>query len=405
VNKTWWLLIVLIFIISGLIRYNLLLLVGLLLALIGGASHLWRRYCLAGVNYERRFGATRLFYGEETDLYLEFVNAKPVPLAWLIAVDEFPSAIDLLTGTLYNSGDPRRRLLINSLSLRWYERVTRRYRLRSTRRGIWQFGPVQLSSGDIFGFSIKRNVLAEMQTVVVYPKIVPITRLGLPDLHPFGDFKTSRRVLEDPLRLMGARDYVPGDNFRHIHWKATAHRRDLQTKVFEPSASRPLAIFLNARTAEYANEGIDRDILEFSVSAAASIAHWGWEGGHPVGLYVNTVLRSSRAHIHIQPRNDPHQLNQILEALAWMEDDGQWTLSTLLKREAHKLLYGTSVVAITSLLSNRLLRTLVELRRREYGVTLVVLGQAQLDRDLPGIRYYHLGDREVWHALENLELA
>ncbi|NIV38710.1 MAG: hypothetical protein GWN58_57620, partial [Anaerolineae bacterium] len=56
-------------------------------------------------------------------------------------------------------------------------------------------------------------------------------------------------------------------------------------------------------------------------------------------------------------------------------------------------------------LSDRLLRTLVELRRREYGVTLVVLGQAQLDRDLPGVRYYHLGDREVWHALESLELA
>jgi uncharacterized protein (DUF58 family) len=231
-------------------------------------------------------------------------------------------------------------------------------------RGIWEFGPVQLSSGDIFGFSVKRALLEEKQSIVVYPKIVPIHVLGLPTLHPFGDFNTPRRVMEDPLRPVGAREYAPGDSFRHIDWKATARRHTLQTKLFEPSASRPLAVFLNTRT-----------------------------------------TRSSGKRIQIQPKNDPYQLNQILEALARMEDDWPWTLSALLEAEANRLRYGTSIVVITSLLDDRLLKILIDLRQKEYGVTLVTLGGSVLNKSVSGVRHYHIGGHEVWHELETLELA
>jgi uncharacterized protein (DUF58 family) len=404
-GKNWWLFIGLVVLVSGAMRHNLLLLVGLLLALIGGAAHLWARYCLAGVSYRRRFAKMRLFYGEETDLIIEIVNAKPMPLAWLVAIDDFPSQIELLIGALYISGRARRRLCVNRLSLRWYERVQRHYRLRGVQRGIWEFGPVQLSSGDIFGFSVKRALLEEKQSIVVYPKIVPIHVLGLPTLHPFGDFNTPRRVMEDPLRPVGAREYAPGDSFRHIDWKATARRHTLQTKLFEPSASRPLAVFLNTRTTEFANEGIDREILELAVVTAASIAHWAWQGSHPVGLYVNSAVRSSGKRIQIQPKNDPYQLNQILEALARMEDDWPWTLSALLEAEANRLRYGTSIVVITSLLDDRLLKILIDLRQKEYGVTLVTLGGSVLNKSVSGVRHYHIGGHEVWHELETLELA
>jgi uncharacterized protein (DUF58 family) len=404
-GKNWWLFIGLIVLVSAALGQELLLLMALLLALIGGAARLWARYCLAGVSYERRFGATRLFYGDETELAVQVVNAKPLPLAWLITVDDFPADVELLAGRLVTSHQSRRRLLVNTLSLRWYERVTRHYRLRATRRGAWDFGPVQLSSGDIFGFSIRRENIAETQTVIVYPKTVPLTALGLPDRHPFGDFKTSRRLIEDPLRMVGARPYLPGDSFRYIHWKATAHRRDLQTKVFEPSAGRPLAIFLNTRTSESASDGIDRDILELAVCTGASIARHAWEEAYSVGLYVNSFIRSSRERIRIRPGNYPGHLVHILEALARMEEDGPWTLATILQLEAAALPYGTTVVVVTPLVSDRLLKALMELQRREHGVSLVTLGEAGLAASLPGMRTYHVGGREVWHELETLALA
>ena len=48
---------------------------------------------------------------------------------------------------------------------------------------------------------------------------------------PSGEQVTNRRIVEDPLRLAGVRDYRPGDSVRHIHWKSTARQGRLQTKV------------------------------------------------------------------------------------------------------------------------------------------------------------------------------
>ena len=402
---SWWLLVGLMLLLSGVARHSLLLLMTLLLALVGGASLLWTRYCLAGVSYQRRFSSSRLFLGEETDLYLEIVNAKPLPLAWLRAVDDFPAEVDLLVGELYHAPVPRRRLLVNILSLRWYERVTRRYRLRGVCRGAWQFGPAWIAAGDIFGFSVRRKALEETHTVVVYPKIVPLTALGLPRWHPFGDSRTPRRSVTDPLRLIGAREYVPGDSFRHIHWKATARRRTLQTKVFEPSASQPLALFLNIRTSESITEGLDRALQEFAITAVASIARWAWDEGYPVGLFANSTVERGGERIRIRPSSRPEQFHQILEALARVEPLGPWTIAKVLQVEASTLRYGTTVVVVTPTVSHRLRRTLVDLHRREYGVVLVALGQARLDAPLPGVQYHHLGDREAWYALESLALA
>jgi uncharacterized protein (DUF58 family) len=402
-GRIWWVVVVLVAGIGAILANRLLLLMSLLLALTGGASYLWARYCLAGVSYRRWFSSAHVFYGEETDLFLETVNAKPLPLAWLRTSDGFPADVRLLTGRLSRTLNPHRRLLINTLSLRWYERVRRRYRLQGVKRGAWEFGPAQIASGDIFGLAVKREAVHGTDTLVVYPKIVPISVLGLPALHPFGDFKTPRRLIDDPIQLMGARDYVRGDSFRQIHWKATARRRALQTKVLDPSASRPLAIFLNVRTSKQIL--INRDVLELAITAAASIARWGWEEGYPVGLFVNSILQPSRERVRIPPITHPERLNWILEALARVDIIGPWSIATILQQETNALPYGTSIVVVSALLDDRLKRTLLDLQRREHGVTLVALGDAWVDQPLPGVRCFHIGGGETWHELEALELA
>jgi len=137
-----------------------------------------------GVSYRRRFGSIRLFYGEETDLYVEIANAKPLPLAWLRIDDEYPPEVELLATRLNRSYRPGRRLLVNLLSLRWYERVTRRYRLRGTQRGAWKFGPVGIESGDIFGLATRRETWQEPQMLLVYPRSSPSPRWGCrPAIH------------------------------------------------------------------------------------------------------------------------------------------------------------------------------------------------------------------------------
>jgi len=94
-----WLTIIL-FLASVALRNPLLFLLAILLALVAGVTALWGRYALVGVTYIRRFGTARMFVGEETDLWIEVTNAKPLPLAWLKTSDEFPAEIELVRGTL-----------------------------------------------------------------------------------------------------------------------------------------------------------------------------------------------------------------------------------------------------------------------------------------------------------------
>ena len=401
----WWTLVFVILLTSVIFRSNFLFLISLLLALVGGVSLVWARYCLAGVTYRRRLGTLRLFYGEETEMDIEIVNAKPLPLPWLRAEDEMPENVDIRPGRLYQSHLPMRRILSNLLSLRWYERVTRHYKLRGTHRGAFQFGPVQVTAEDIFGFSTRQAEFPETQLLVVYPKFVPLTVLGLPARHPFGDFKTPERLSEDPMRLMGAREYRPGDSYRFVHWKATARRQQLQTKVFEPSATHPLAIFLNINTYEHVWEGVDRQLQELAITTAASIARYGWENGYQVGLYVNSVVQPGGDRIRIHPGSHPDQFIWILEALAKVIEYGRWPIEAIIHVETHRLSYGSTVVVISPIVTDSLKQTLSYLRGKHHAVVLITMGDERRTDVPPGVVYYYVGKREEWNDLAAIKLA
>lgn len=402
-GRIWWILAAGLAIISVLMRHNLLFLMSLLLALVGGVSVLWSRYCLTNVTYVRRLSRTRIFCGEETNLAIEITNAKPLPLAWLRAEDRVPVALDMQGVTLAPSHQPGRKRLINLLSLRWYERVTRIYRLRAIHRGVWQMGPAEIVSGDIFGFSVQRDEFATIQSVTVYPRVVPITALGLPAQRPFGDYRTPHRLITDPLRLMGTRAYAPGDSFRHIHWKATARRQALQTKVFEPSAAQPIALFLNINTFNRLYEGRDPELQEYAISTTASLARWAWDAGRPVGMYANTIVQPEGARVHMPPSSRPDQLTRILDALARVVTQfGRWPIESVVGIHANQMAYGSTIIVITAALNPLLEEQLVTLARKHYSVGLITLGKGRIARALPGVHHYHIGGTEEWRELETL---
>lgn len=414
-NRLTWIAIGALVVVSAVMRHQLLFLIALILVLLALVSTVWAKYCLHGVTYRRHFSARRLFFGEEMEMRVEVTNAKPIPLAWFRADDEIPAA---LTAEAAEGGVGRRRL-VNVLSLRWYELVTRRYPMIGGQRGVWRFGPAQLRSGDLFGFDIRRTTVERNDYVLVYPKVVPITQLGLPARHPFGDEKSNLRIFEDPMRLMGAREYSSGDSFRFVHWKATARRQALQTKVFEPSSTRPVAIFLNVSSHEFFNEGQDWELMEYAITAAASVGKYVWENGYAVGLYANAwlanleqqideeaeengakALRSGR--VRILPRRSPSQLTYMLEALARVNERGRWSLEVLLELESRDLPFGATLVIISAVVNRRLQLTLADLQRKGFGVTLITLGEEEPRLLLPGVTTYYIGGKERWQTLSTL---
>jgi uncharacterized protein (DUF58 family) len=402
-NRLGALLLVLALALSLITRNPLLLLIGVIVSFIGFTSWLWGRYCLAGVSYSRRFETTRLLLGEETEFWIELINAKPLPLPWLKAEDEFPQDLPILMTETNLSTRPRRRLLTNVYSLRWYERVRRRYRLRGERRGVYNVGPAQIASGDLFGFRRRRLLVTEVQTVLVYPKIVPVAQLNLSAARPLGDYGSERRILDDSLQVAGARDYQAGDSVRHVHWKATAHRSTLQTKRFDPSAAPHWIICLNVQTLEHLYEGSVTDFLETAIVTAASLAVAGLEACRSVGLAANGNIRDSQEWVHLPASRHAWQASRLLEALAELNSTPLLTFDNLLRLEQSRLPYGASVFAITSLINEAVLEGLRNLRRKGHPVALILVGRQPDRTKLPDLPLYVVP--ENWTELTVLNLT
>lgn len=383
-------------------RHAFAFLLGLVVLGSAAASYLWDRYCLARVEYHRAFTPRRAFYGETVTFTMEVTNRKPLPLAWLEVVDELPQELVPLRGRVIPSLRQRRHHLVNLFSLRWYERVRRHATLRCDARGYFSLGPARLRSGDIFGFTVRGADVERVDHLLVYPRVVPLAALGLPALHPLGDVRR-RHLLDDPSRVMGTREYAPGDPLRAIHWKATARAQQLRSKQYEASASLRVAIFLNldtlGRYAEY--RGFVRPLLELNVMTAASIASWAAEAGHHVGLFANGYLPQGLRWVRILPAARSGQLAAVLEALAKIFPTPVMPIGDLMQLEAPALPWGTTAVVITAVTDEPLRLGLTRLQEAGHGAVVILIGDGAEPPDVP-VTTYRVSEAEGWQALDGI---
>ena len=378
-----------------------LVVVGALAALALTSGWLWNRYVLMGVQYERVFGQTRAFPGETVDISVRVTNRKLLPLPWLEIGDEFPSRLPLTKGKLEVTSVSTIGLLSHLVALRWYERVSWHHQIKAEARGYYAFGPLTLKSGDMFGFFVSEQHRPEQSFLIVYPRVVPLERLGLPSKQPFGEVRAIQRLFEDPSRTMGIRDYQRGDGFKRIHWKATARRQQLQVRVYEPTATPQLAVFLNTTTFEHFWQGTNVSILESAITVAASLARYALEEGYATGLFANAPIVQGDQVIRVRPSRSPQQLTAILEALAKLNPFALLNVEDVIERELPRLPWGATVVVVTAVITQGLVATLRRLPQAGRPVVLVTLGDNVDGADLQGIVAHTIRGEQLLQALSH----
>jgi len=430
----------------------LLLIIGLLILIVTGTTEIWGRYCLQDLDYKREFSEKRVLFGEEITLSLSVENAKLLPLPWLETEDSVPSALVYPDRHMRISVRSNSVVFENLFSILPYERVKRRYTIQCVARGVHTFGPTVLRSGDVFGFLNREVSLPNWQYLLVYPMIVPLTRFGLPARHPFGDFRAPRRLLEDPLRVIGVRNYSYGDDLRRIHWKATARTMQLQSKIYEPTTTFTLVIFLNVVSQLDAYYGINPELQELSICAAASVADWALDQGFAVGLYANTIMympevglsadkewdkdtpqdgthedvgtnvaplsgarintlegesslrtviegQLKRRRIHLPPASNEEQRKRIMEVLARIQSYFGSSIEDVIQTERTRLPAGATIVVITSTIGELLLDSLTRMRQSGHAITVLYAGDTPLPTRLAGATVYHIGGEETWKEM------
>jgi uncharacterized protein (DUF58 family) len=370
------------------------------LALLGaaGLSRLWWRYCLTRVEYHRHFSPHRLRFGDELTIEVEVVNRKALPLSWLEIDDEIPRDLPPTRGRVVSAIGPSRDVLASLGAYRPFERVRRRYSFPGRARGEHVFGPVRLRSGDLFGFATREEGLDLIESVVVYPRLLSLPALGIPAREFSGDLRARSWLFEDPSRMAGARDYRPGDSLRRIHWPATARAGALQSRVYEATTDRRIELALNLVTNEaiWWSQVYDRDVLELTISTAATIADWALDAGYLVGLATNGMYRGSWESVSVQAARDPDQLERILLALGKLRPYAVGPFEESLDEISRKLPFGTTLVVVTGALDDGCAKSIGAAAGRGHGVAVVYTGRGAPSAGPSGFDIRRVGPPELW---------
>jgi uncharacterized protein (DUF58 family) len=393
-DHRWVWMSILVFFFGMLIRNSALITItGLMLGVVLFAWN-WNRHVLENITYRRRFHHRRAFPGEQLEVQLLLENHKWLPVTWLQIEDEWPSAFGPVDPWLLSaSSGPAVGYLVNVYSLRWYERVRRRYLLIARQRGVYSAGPAHLISGDPFGLFEDGTALPQRNLLIVYPEIKPLEEFGLDAKDPFGNVRAQQRLFEDPNRIMGIRDYRTDDSFRHIHWKATARTGSLQVRQYEPSRMQNLVLCLNIATFEQHIRGVWPQMVEYVITVAASLAAWALENEYAVGLLANATLAQTDRPLRTQPGRSRDQLSNLLETMAGISYFVTSDYARFVVEESTRIPWGATLVAITGLIDEAILASLLRLRESGRRVVLIALGKTPVPF-LPGILTYHMPIQE-----------
>lgn len=344
-----------------------------------GIAWLYGHYALSGISYQRLLSPARLFQGDEAELSIRLVNRKPLPLSWLSMIDPIQHGLskgsdhfhDLL---LFSGGiellDNLGFALVNQVAIGPFQTLERTYRIEARRRGVYSMGPAHLTAGDPFGIFRREAKIGGREDIVVYPRIFRPEDIGLPFREALGEASTQRALVEDPIRIAGAREYQPGDPLRRMHWKATARTGELQVRLFDPSTTAHIIVVTNLNTFQHVWQGVDLDRMESTIDVAASIALWALDRGFAVGVRSNGIVAGTELTPRLAPGAGPRQPVLVLEHMARLSFSGRFSPEYVLLDESRRLTAGSSIIFVTSIITPKVVELLTS--RRLTGRSSVV---------------------------------
>lgn len=375
-HATRWLLVFVIigslagWILTGLTVYARLAYLCVLL-MIGAL--IWTVLSINGVRLTRNTRTLRASMGEVFEEHYEIKKEKWPGSLWLEVLNQ---------STLPKAAGSRLLTRIEAHQLRYYSART-----LLTRRGSYLLGPTTLTSGDPFGLFTMKRVVTARDTLVILPMTFPITVFPPPPGLLPGGKAIRQRSFDMTPNAAEVREYVPGDPMKRIHWPSTAHRGQFMVKEFEQDPQADIWIFLDAfRPIHYCmpeppvsyqldnmwlrrpKVSLPRDTFEYAVSVAASLARFFLMNRRAVGLAC-----AAGKFFVVPCERGEHQINKIMETLAFLQSEGTMPLIDLVFIQAKLLPIGSGVIIITPSASPDLLLALEDLQRRNLRPVVVLI--------------------------------
>ncbi|MBR9861606.1 DUF58 domain-containing protein [bacterium] len=157
---------------------------------------------------------------------------------------------------------------LNSLKTRTLE-----YEILPSVRGEYQYGNIIVSVKSPLRLVNRRYEIEAVETVAVYPSFVNLQRYNLQNFRMFtseyGIQKTRR--IGHSTEFEQIKDYVKGDDIRHINWKASAKKNQLMVNQYtDEKAKQIFSVIDTGRAMEMPFNGLS--LLDHAINASLALS-------------------------------------------------------------------------------------------------------------------------------------
>lgn len=284
------------------------------------------------VEVQRTLSADNLYKGD--DLYVELLvtNRSRRKTQQLEVYDNVPHEMKLRSG-----------LNQMRLNLKPGESARIRYVLRCPLRGHYSVGPVSLRYRNTFNLSVDEMYVDHHSDIIIFPQIRDVEEAFIRSRT--AKMYTGATTLRTPgpgTEFYSLREYVPGDPFKNINWKAFARTGELMINEKCRDAVTDLYIILDSR--DIARIGtVLKNPLEMGTVAAASLASFFIQRRDSVSLTIYDEKLS-----FLPPDTGDKQYFKILSSLAGVAPRGTMPLQAVTNSLAARFSRGSPVFIISS---------------------------------------------------------
>ena len=246
------------------------------------------------------------------------------------------------------------------------------YTLRPVKRGEYNFGSTNIYVSSPIAFVKRRYKFEGEKLVPVYPSFIQMKKyelMAISDRLTEAGIKKVRRVGHS-IEFEHIKDYVRGDDYRTINWKATARKAQLMVNHFEDEKSQQVFSVIDiGRAMKMPFE--EMSLLDYAINSSLVISSIAMLKQDKAGLItfsnnVSKILPADR---------QARQMQNILEILynqktEFLESDFEILSSAILRKINHRslILLYTNFETL-----NALQRQLVYLRRLSQAHLVIVI--------------------------------
>jgi uncharacterized protein (DUF58 family) len=221
----------------------------------------------------------------------------------------FPARISVIDELPFQFQD---RKWIRKLKIAVNGKENLQYTLRPTSRGEYAFGNINVFVSGPLQLIKRRYSFPAVQVVRVYPSYIQMRRYQLiavaNSIRDTGVKKV--RKLGHSMEFEQIKEYVRGDDFRTINWKATARRGDLMVNNYTDERSQQIYCVINkGRIMKMPFEGLT--LLDYAINASLVLSSVALTKQDKAGL----ITFAENLDAFVQADKKPTQINKILETL------------------------------------------------------------------------------------------